>query len=39
VLPGWWLVTIGEPNTTPRLLCAVFGIAWLSAAVVLARRS
>jgi hypothetical protein len=41
VLPGWWLVTValGEPNVTLSLLCAIFALAWLGAAVVLSRRS
>jgi len=40
VLPGWWLVTvaIGEPNETLGILCAIFGVLWVAAVVVLARR-
>ena len=41
VVPGWWLVTVaeGDPNETLGLLCAVFGVTWVAAAVVLPRRS
>jgi uncharacterized membrane protein len=40
VLPGAWLVTVaqGEPDGTLSVLCAVFGLTWIAAAVVLARR-
>lgn len=40
VLPGWWLVTVaqGEANTTLSTLCAVFGLSFIVAVVVLARR-
>jgi hypothetical protein len=40
VLPAWWLVTVaqGEPDTTLNVLCAIYGFAWMGAAVVLARR-
>ena len=40
VLPGWWLVSIarGEPNDAVALLCAIFGVTFVGAVVVLARR-
>ena len=41
VLPGWWLVTVaqGDPNETLGVLCAVFAVVWVGAAIVLPRRS
>ena len=41
VMPGWWLVTVaqGDPNPTLGTLCAIFGVTWIAAAVVLPRRS
>jgi hypothetical protein len=41
VLPGWWLVTIGkgDPDETLSLMCAIFGVSFVLAVVVLARRS
>jgi hypothetical protein len=41
VLPGWWLVTLaqGEADPTLSALCAIFGVTFLAAAAVLARRS
>ena len=41
VLPGWWLVTVaqGEPNDVLSALCAIFGLTFVAAIVVLARRS
>jgi uncharacterized membrane protein len=41
VLPGWWLVTVaqGDPNETLAVLCAVFAVVWVGAAIVLPRRS
>ena len=41
VLPIWWLVTIaqGEPDDTLSLMCAIFGLSFILAVVVLARRS
>ena len=41
VLPGWWLVTVaqGDPNETLSVLCAVFAVVWVGAAIVLPRRS
>ena len=41
VLPGWWLVTVatGDPDETLALVCAIFAVAWVGAAVVLPRRS
>jgi len=40
VLPIWWLVTIaqGEPNNVLAICCAIFGVTFLAAVVVLARR-
>jgi hypothetical protein len=40
VLPIWWLVTIaqGEPNNVLSLCCAIFGVSFIGAVVVLARR-
>jgi hypothetical protein len=41
VLPIWWLVTIaqGDPDDTLSLMCAIFGVSFILAVVVLARRS
>jgi hypothetical protein len=41
VLPIWWLVTIaqGNPDDTLSLMCAIFGVSFILAVVVLARRS
>jgi hypothetical protein len=41
VLPAWWLVTVaqGDPDETLGALCAIFGVTWVAAAVVLPRRS
>ncbi len=41
VLPGWWLVTVaqGEPNNVLSGLCAIFGVTFVVAVAVLARRS
>jgi hypothetical protein len=41
VLPIWWLVTIaqGDPDDTLSLMCAIFGLSFILAVVVLARRS
>jgi hypothetical protein len=41
VLPGWWLVTVaqGEPNDALSALCAIFGVTFIAAVAVLARRS
>jgi hypothetical protein len=41
VLPIWWLVTIaqGEPNDVLSLCCAIFGVSFIGAVVVFARRS
>jgi hypothetical protein len=41
VIPGWWLVTVaqGKPNTTLDLLAAIFGLSFIFASAVLARRS
>jgi hypothetical protein len=40
VLPGWFLVTVaqGDPDTTLSTLSAVFGLTFIAAVVVLARR-
>ena len=40
VLPAWWLVTVaeGKPDALSAL-CAVFGLTWVGAAMVLPRRS
>ena len=40
VLPGWWLVTVaqGEPDPTVSTLSAIFGLTFVAAVVVLARR-
>jgi hypothetical protein len=41
VLPGWFLVTVaqGDPNTTLSTLSAIFGITFIGAVIVLARRN
>ena len=41
VLPIWWHVTIaqGNPDDTLSLMCAIFGVSFILAVVVLARRS
>jgi len=41
VLPAWWLVTVaqGEPNDVLSALCAIFGVTFIVAIAVLARRS
>jgi hypothetical protein len=41
VLPTWWLVTVaqGKPDETLSTLCAVFGLTWIAAAIMLPRRS
>jgi hypothetical protein len=41
VLPIWWLVTIakGDPNEVLSICCAVFGLSFIAAVIVLARRS
>lgn len=41
VLPAWWIVTVatGDPNETLAVLCAIFGVTWAGAAIVLPRRS
>lgn len=41
VLPGWWLVTVaeGDPNGTLSALSAIFGLTFIAAVVVLAKRS
>jgi hypothetical protein len=40
VLPVWWLVSVaqGDPNETLGLVCALFGVVWLAAVIVLPRR-
>jgi hypothetical protein len=40
VLPGWWLVTVaqGDPDPTVSTLSAIFGLTFIAAVVVLARR-
>jgi hypothetical protein len=40
VLPIWWLVTVakGDPNEVLSICCAIFGLAFILAVVVLARR-
>jgi hypothetical protein len=40
VLPIWWLVTIaqGDPNEVLSIACAIFGVSFIFAVVVLARR-
>ena len=41
LLPGWFLVTVaqGDPDTTLSTLSAIFGVTFIVAVVVLARRS
>jgi hypothetical protein len=41
VLPIWWLVTIaqGDPDPVLSICCAIMGVSFLFAVVVLARRS
>jgi hypothetical protein len=41
VLPVWWLVTVaqGDPDPTLSALCAIYGLTWMAAAIVLPRRS
>jgi len=41
LLPAWWLVTVaqGDQNETLAWLCAIFGVSFILAIVVLARRS
>ena len=41
LLPGWWLVTVaqGEPNDVLSAVCAIFGVTFIVAIAVLARRS
>jgi hypothetical protein len=41
LLPGWWLVTVaqGEADTTLSTLSAIFGLSFVAAIVVLARRN
>jgi hypothetical protein len=41
LLPGWWLVTVaqGEPNDVLSALCAIFGVTFIVAVAVLARRN
>jgi hypothetical protein len=40
LLPGWFLVTVaqGDPDTTLSALSAIFGLTFVVAVVVLARR-
>jgi hypothetical protein len=40
VLPIWWLVTIaqGDPNNVLAICCMIFGVTFLAAVLVLARR-
>ena len=40
LLPGWFLVTVaqGDPDTTLSTLSAIFGLTFVLAVVVLARR-
>jgi O-antigen ligase len=40
LLPGWFLVTVaqGDPDTTLSTLSAIFGVTFILAVVVLARR-
>jgi hypothetical protein len=40
VIPGWWLVTVaqGDQDTTLSTLSAIFGLTFIAAVVVLARR-
>jgi hypothetical protein len=41
VLPGWWLVTVaqGDASETLSILCALFGLCFIGAVIVLARRN
>jgi hypothetical protein len=41
VLPAWWLVTVaqGDQNEALAGLCAIFGVTFILAIAVLARRS
>jgi hypothetical protein len=41
LLPAWWLVTVaqGHTNETLQWLCFIFGVTFILATVVLARRS
>ena len=41
LLPAWWLVTVaqGDQSETLAWLCAIFGVSFILAIVVLARRS
>jgi hypothetical protein len=38
--PGWFLVTVaqGDPDTTLSTLSAIFGVTFIGAVVLLARR-
>jgi hypothetical protein len=40
VLPGWWLATVaqGDPDPTLSTLSAIFGLTFIAAVAVLARR-
>ena len=40
VLPIWWLVTVakGDPNEVLSICCAIFGLTFIFAVVVLSRR-
>jgi hypothetical protein len=40
-LPAWWLVTVaqGDQNEALAWLCAIFGVTFILAITVLARRS
>ena len=40
VLPGWWVVTVaqGDPDPTLSALSAIFGLTFIAAVAVLARR-
>ena len=40
VLPAWWLVTVarGDANETLAAVCAIFGVVFIAASLVLARR-
>ena len=40
LLPGWFLVTVaqGDPDTTLSTLSAIFGVTFIAAVVILARR-
>jgi hypothetical protein len=41
VLPGWWLVTValGDNNRTLNIVCAIYGVTFMAAAVLVSRRS